>query len=235
MDTDSVFPAFPGAGPVGRSDRPARPDEADPGPRPQGELAALLLRSVSELLAGLDGRQIADLASGRARLAVVPVLQAGFTAPAATVGAAATPTRSGPAAGRRAGTAGGAAAARGAAAAGGASAVDGAGSTGGAGTAAGRKAPGSRAASRRDRPHLPSGAALETLGRSLRDAPSRAAAERMLDELGPLTVAALKELATGLEIKGISGRATKATIVRMIVDATVGQRLRSEAMFGERF
>ncbi|WP_157472377.1 oxidoreductase [Frankia sp. EAN1pec] len=100
------------------------------------------------------------------------------------------------------------------------------------GTAARRPAGATAGAAGRAQVEVPSGAELEELRRSLLDAPSRAAAEQLLDALGPLTVARLRALAVNLGIKGITSRDPRAAVQRKIVDQTAGLRLRSEAMFG---
>ncbi|SQD99021.1 MULTISPECIES: oxidoreductase [unclassified Parafrankia] len=100
------------------------------------------------------------------------------------------------------------------------------------GTAARRPAGAAAGAAGRAQVEVPSGAELEELRRSLLDAPSRAAAEQLLDALGPLTVARLRALAVDLGIKGITSRDPRAAVQRKIVDQTAGLRLRSEAMFG---
>ncbi|WP_241831356.1 oxidoreductase [Parafrankia soli] len=100
------------------------------------------------------------------------------------------------------------------------------------GTAARRPAGAAAGAAGRAQVEIPSGAELEELRRSLLDAPSRAAAEQLLDALGPLTVARLRALAVDLGIKGITSRDPRAAVQRKIVDQTAGLRLRSEAMFG---
>ncbi|MCK9929906.1 oxidoreductase [Frankia sp. Mgl5] len=100
------------------------------------------------------------------------------------------------------------------------------------GTAARRPAGTAAGAAGRAQVEVPSGAELEELRRSLLDAPSRAAAEQLLDALGPLAVARLRALAVDLGIKGITSRDPRAAVQRKIVDQTAGLRLRSEAMFG---
>lgn len=100
------------------------------------------------------------------------------------------------------------------------------------GTAARRPTGTAAGAAGRAQVEVPSGAELEELRRSLLDAPSRAAAEQLLDALGPLAVARLRALAVDLGIKGITSRDPRAAVQRKIVDQTAGLRLRSEAMFG---
>ncbi|MEX5631759.1 oxidoreductase [Parafrankia sp. FMc2] len=182
--------------------------------------ASLLLGALAELLTGLDTQQVTDLLEGRARLAVVP------GTPGGPAGSArpehdpvpADPVR--PALPPPTGTA---------------RAQPPAGSAGGLATGVRRR---SRAAERgpgRSRPELPSGPALEELRRSLRAAPSRGAAEQILDGLGPFTVVALRELAAGLGVTGVGSRDPRPAVRRKIVDGTVGQRLRTEAIFGGGF
>ncbi|EFC79198.1 hypothetical protein FrEUN1fDRAFT_7689 [Parafrankia sp. EUN1f] len=76
----------------------------------------------------------------------------------------------------------------------------------------------------------PAGAMLAALARSLRAAPSREVAMGLIDDLGPLTVPALRKLAADLEIKGVLGRDPRSAVLQKIVEGTVGQRLRSEAI-----
>ncbi|WP_230203182.1 oxidoreductase [Parafrankia discariae] len=168
VDVDSTGAGSAGAGSAG----------ADAGASP-ADLGALLLGQVARLLAGLDGRQVADLVAGRARLTVVTTATARPAGPATdTAGRAAS------------------------------------------------------AAGRAQVVEVPGGADLEELRRSLLGAPSRAAAEQLLDDLGPLPVTRLRELAANLGIKGVASRDPRATVQRKIVDQTVGRRLRSAAMSG---
>ncbi|WP_116437388.1 MULTISPECIES: oxidoreductase [unclassified Frankia] len=163
------------------------------------DIGILVLRRLSELLATLDARQVGDLATGRARLTVVPV------APDAVEASDAGNT--GPRSAEPRGSA--TAAAR----------------------AASHRPRRAAAATRHGGPvEPPAGAMLAALGRSLRAAPSREAAMGLIDDLGPLTVPALRKLAADLEIKGVLGRDPRPAVLRKIVEGTVGQRLRSEAI-----
>ncbi|WP_018636917.1 hypothetical protein [Parafrankia elaeagni] len=184
-------------------------------------VASLLLGALAELLTGLDAQQVSDLLAGRARLAVVPVTPVEPAAPAQPGHASAPvdPVRPAPASPTHT-----------------ARTQPPAASTGGHATGARRRSRAAPDRSRsRSRPELPAGPALEELRRSLRAAPSREAAEQILDGLGPFTVVALRELAAGLGVTGVGSRDPRPAVRRKIVDGTVGQRLRTEAIFGGGF
>ncbi|OHV27347.1 hypothetical protein CC117_31385 [Parafrankia colletiae] len=183
-------------------------------------VASLLLGALAELLTGLDTQQVSDLLKGRARLAVVPVTPVEPAAPVRPehAPAPADPVRPVPAPPTDT-----------------ARAQPPAASAGGRATRARRRSRAAEPDPGRSRPELPSGPALEELRRSLRAAPSRGAAEQILDDLGPFTVVALRELAAGLGVTGVGSRDPRPAVRRKIVDGTVGQRLRTEAIFGGGF
>lgn len=215
MGTDASVRAVHATGEPGGT-RPAQaPAQAPSGP---AAVASLLLGALAELLTGLDTQQVSDLLDGRARLTVVPVTPVEPAAPARPRHAptSADPVRPAPAPPTG-------------------SAQPPAASAGGRVTGARRRSRAAEQGPGRSRPELPSGPALEELRRSLRAAPSREAAEQILDGLGPFTVVALRELAAGLGVTGVGSRDPRPAVRRRIVDGTVGQRLRTEAIFGGGF
>ncbi|KQC38082.1 hypothetical protein [Frankia sp. ACN1ag] len=170
-------------------------------------LSTLLLRQLADLVAGLDEQQIGELLAGRARLTVT----AAPGRPARSTPTRATPTQQTPA----------------------------------------RQTPASKAtpATRRrtTRPEAgskaetgpktgaapPASVDVEALRAALLGAASREEAAERLAALGRVSVPQLRALAGALGVDGVGGKDPKATVIRKIVDGTVGFRLSSQAMLSE--
>ncbi|WP_254665519.1 MULTISPECIES: hypothetical protein [unclassified Frankia] len=71
---------------------------------------------------------------------------------------------------------------------------------------------------------------VEKLHATLVAAASREEAREHLAALGRIPVPQLRALAGALGVDGVGGRDPKATVIRKIVDGTIGFRLSSRAM-----
>ncbi len=180
-------------------------------------LSTLLLRQLADLVAGLDEQQIGELLAGRARLTVT----AAPGRPARSTPTRATPTRATPT--QQTPTQ----------------------QTPARQTPASKATPATRR--RTTRPEASSkaetgpktGAAppasvdVEALRAALLGAASREEAAERLAALGRVSVPQLRALAGALGVDGVGGKDPKATVIRKIVDGTVGFRLSSQAMLSE--
>ncbi|MCK9893537.1 hypothetical protein [Frankia sp. AgB32] len=81
-------------------------------------------------------------------------------------------------------------------------------------------------------PAPPAAIDVEALRAALLAAASREQAAARLAELGRVSVPQLRALAEALGVDGVGGRDPKATVLRKIVDQTVGFRLSARAMRG---
>ncbi|THJ74882.1 hypothetical protein [Candidatus Frankia alpina] len=80
---------------------------------------------------------------------------------------------------------------------------------------------------------LPAAVDVEVLRTALLGATSREEAAERLAALGRVSVPQLRALAGALGVDGVGGKDPKASVIRKIVDGTVGFRLSSQAMLSE--
>ncbi|WP_261570026.1 hypothetical protein [Frankia gtarii] len=80
---------------------------------------------------------------------------------------------------------------------------------------------------------LPAAVDVEALRTALLGATSREEAAEHLAALGRVSVPQLRALAGALGVDGVGGKDPKASVIRKIVDGTVGFRLSSLAMLSE--
>ncbi|EIV91266.1 hypothetical protein [Frankia sp. QA3] len=210
-------------------------------------LSTLLLHQLADLVASLDEHQVGELLAGRARLTVTAAPGRRAADPAADPAdaspavlrdtdprpAAPAPSRAAPATAAPATAPTTATPARATS-----PAVSSSPAKRAAPSAKGTPPVARRQATRtgsgtKTQAALPASVDVEALRAALLGAASREEAADRLATLGRVSVPQLRALAGALGVDGVGGKDPKATVIRKIVDGTVGFRLSSQAMLSE--